>query len=303
LAHDLHKRRPMANVGRRSGGKKTKKTKGGEAVEGAGREPVAAAAPIPSGGRALLIGGATRTAPRTARTDWTIPFDALAVESLDPARRRALADYWTRVGALEHASVASFSRFSLQLLALGAPPRMLAGAQEAAMDEIEHARFAYGLASALAGEEIGPGPLDLRGLDVSTDVGHIVEHLVEEACVAETIGVIEAMTIAERAHPAVREAFGLIARDEAEHAALAWGALAWMVDNLGPEVGRIAVDALDFAVESSTYQTERVGLSAPELGVLDSIDRAAARAKALEEVIAPLREEIVRRVQRSAAAA
>ena len=258
---------------------------------------------VSSLGKGLFAGIGPRPPHRTLRTDWTLPIDDLDVDSIDPTRRRALADHWTRIGATEHASVASFARFSLQLLALGAPPRLLAGAQEAALDEIEHARFAYGLASAFAGEPIGPGPLDLGGGDISSDVGSIVRDLVEDACVNETIGVVEAMTLAERAHPAVREGFALMAADEAEHAALAWGALAWMVDSLGPDVGRAALDALDLAVESSTYATERAGLTAPELGVLGGVDKAVSRARALEEVITPLREEIARRVRRRAEAA
>ena len=45
-----------------------------------------------------------------------------------PALRRRLAELWSQDALLEHASIASFSRFALQLLAVAAPPALVAGA-------------------------------------------------------------------------------------------------------------------------------------------------------------------------------
>ena len=49
------------------------------------------------------------------------------------------------------AEIASFARTSLDLLALGAPADLVAETHRAALDEIEHARIAYALASAFSG--------------------------------------------------------------------------------------------------------------------------------------------------------
>jgi hypothetical protein len=48
----------------------------------------------------------------------------------------------------------------LELLALGAPAELVEKAHVAALDEIEHARICFALASAYGGERYGPGPLD-----------------------------------------------------------------------------------------------------------------------------------------------
>src|SRR4051812_39178148 len=80
-------------------------------------------------------------------------------EALPESLRRALVEHWTRAAQMEHASVAAFSRFSLQLLAVGAPPSLLQDAHRAALDEITHAELCFSLATSYAGHGIGPGPL------------------------------------------------------------------------------------------------------------------------------------------------
>lgn len=77
---------------------------------------------------------------------------------------KAAADFWTRVGLMEHASVAAFSRFSLQLMALGAPSDLLQKSHEAAADEIRHARDAFALAGHYAGRPVGPGVMPMGHL-------------------------------------------------------------------------------------------------------------------------------------------
>lgn len=67
------------------------------------------------------------------------------VSGLGPAERSALASRWLDSALLEHASIASFARFSLHLLAVGAPPELLERTQRAALDEIEHARLAFAI--------------------------------------------------------------------------------------------------------------------------------------------------------------
>jgi hypothetical protein len=49
---------------------------------------------------------------------------------------------------MEHASVAAFARFTLDLLALGAPADLVQSAQQALGDEIAHAELCFGLAGA-----------------------------------------------------------------------------------------------------------------------------------------------------------
>jgi hypothetical protein len=129
---------------------------------------------------------------------------------------------------MEHASIASFARFTLQLLALGAPPELVRDAQEAMGDETEHARLAFGLASAFAGRPLGPGPLAIdRALD-----GFDLATLIREGCVSETVAAIEAREALEQVtDPAVRPVLETIAEDELRHSTLAWRTLGWVVSS------------------------------------------------------------------------
>ncbi len=81
----------------------------------------------------------------THRDDWSSdPIDRAVAEAMKHTaeEREALADRWTRDATYEHASIASFARVTLDLLALGAPAALVSGAQRAGLDEVEHARIA-----------------------------------------------------------------------------------------------------------------------------------------------------------------
>ncbi|APR81220.1 Hypothetical protein A7982_06567 [Minicystis rosea] len=228
-------------------------------------------------GRPLLVEGRARTARAIARGDWSARLepDLIGLDGLDAVEREALARYWAEAAAMEHASVASFARFTMELLALGAPAALVAEAQRAGLDEVEHARIAYGLASAYAGREIGPGALDLRAVRIATDRRVVMRALIEEACVGETLGVAEALALAEIARdPLLRATHRRIAEDEQRHAELAWRTLAWMLD------GR--ADDAQFAAQCFEEATAAVERSPAGEAAL-----AAARRAALREVVAP----------------
>ena len=186
--------------------------------------------------------GESRAAEPALRSDWiagNASFDGAA-----PTRSHVAA-HWLRIAALEHASVASFARFSLQLLALGAPLTLVRATQEAALDEIAHARIAYGVASRIAGRAFGPGELAEATLGIELDVRAITRALVLEACVGETIGAIEAFESRDAAgDPALAALLDRIATDELRHAELAYRGLAWLVDAHGDVARDAALDAL-----------------------------------------------------------
>jgi hypothetical protein len=58
------------------------------------------------------------------------------LEGLTSDQRARLAAQWATDGAAEHASIASFARVTLQLMALGAPAGLLADTQRGAADEV-----------------------------------------------------------------------------------------------------------------------------------------------------------------------
>ncbi len=112
-------------------------------------------------GRPFLVAGRERLAQVQETSAWSAEVQATA--ACPEKMRKAAAEFWTRVGLMEHASVAAFSRFSLQLMALGAPSDLLQKSHEAAADEIRHARDAFALASHYAGRPVGPGVLPMEG--------------------------------------------------------------------------------------------------------------------------------------------
>ena len=218
-------------------------------------------------GRPLLVGGDNRSAPLGGPGGWAA-LKALDVASIEPVLRQRLADAWARDALFEHASVASFSRFSLHLLAVAAPPELVDAAHQAAIDEVKHARLCFALASAYAGEPLGPGPLPLEG-DIlgALDLPSIAVAAVREGCVGETLASLEAATAHEVATvDAAREALAVITEDEARHAELAWKFVRWTLDVGGPAV-REAVAAA-FA--------EALAAPRPPLAPEDPLDAALA---------------------------
>ncbi len=133
---------------------------------------------------------------------------------------------------MEHASIAAFARFTLHLLAVGAPPDLVSLSQQAIGDETEHARLAFSLASAYAGEAVGPGALAIDGSLDGFDVIELVGTLLREGCIGETVAAIEARDALDGVRDAaVRGVLETIARDELRHAELAWRTLGWLVSS------------------------------------------------------------------------
>ena len=178
-------------------------------------------------GRPFLVEAEARVAPVIARGDWS---DELKpnLANLSPAERAALAAHWTRLGQLEHASIAAFARFSLQLLALGAPPELVEQCTAALADETAHAKLCFGLASAYAGQELGPGPLDISASLAETALADVVDLVIAEGCFGETSAALEALALADAAtDPVLQRAYARIAADEQRHAELAFRFVRW----------------------------------------------------------------------------
>jgi hypothetical protein len=246
-------------------------------------------------GRPLLVDGEARMAPSCARGDWTSDAHMPDVSALAPEVRAALADHWGSIAALEHASIASFARFTLELLSIGAPPDLLMLAQRAAADEIEHARIAYALASHYAGAPTGPSRLSLGGVPIATDRREILESLIEEACVGETLGASEALSIASLIDdPALRRVYERIAEDEQRHAELAWKTLRFLLASADGATLKLAADAFERAIEGASrdprprrYKAER------RQGLLSAEELGALRRQALREVVRPCADALL----------
>jgi hypothetical protein len=157
---------------------------------------------------------------------------------LPAATRRALGEAWARDGLFEHASVASFSRFSMQLLALGAPADLVRDTHAACIDEVRHAELCLMLASGYLGHDVEPSGLPFpSAVDVGADLAAVAAESALEGCVGETVAAVQAQVSLLRAtDPAVREVLAVTVEDETRHAELAWRFLAWALEVGGPDV-------------------------------------------------------------------
>lgn len=225
-------------------------------------------------------------------------------QSFEPGLASRLARAWAARAQAEHASIASFSRFSLQLLAVGAPPELLESAHRAALDEIRHAQICFALASVFAREPLGPGllPMPAEALG-ATSLAEAAAATYTEGCVGETLSALEAERAAEHATvPAIRTALGLIAAEEAGHSELAWAFVRWAVVSGGTSV----LHAVEAAVAPALEQARRrdpSGTTDAELeayGHLTAIHRHELRLQAIAEVLEPATLQLLRQPPGSA---
>lgn len=246
-------------------------------------------------GRPLLVGGQERAAGLGAG-EWP------GIGDFDPSGlaaelRARLSNEWARDALFEHASVASFSRFSLHLMAVAAPPDLLHDAHRAAIDEVKHARMCFALASAYAGEPLGPGALPLEG-DIlgSLDLTSIVLATVHEGCIGETLASLEAATVFEIAQePAVKDVLSHIAEDEGRHAELAWRFVKWALPRGGDELRRVIRRAFDEAIGAAPPPMDDDDESRllAHHGRLTSRGRLRCRREGLLEIIGPASQALL----------
>jgi len=182
-------------------------------------------------GRPFLVQTHARLAPVMSNQAWSSRSQAPGLDHLSLTERAALAAHWTRMGQMEHASIAAFARFSLQLLSLGAPPELIDACTQALADETAHTKLCFALASAYAGRALGPGPLDIAGSLELTSLADIVDLVIAEGCFGETGAALEALEAAESAtDPVIAAAYSQIARDEQRHAELAFRFVRWALE-------------------------------------------------------------------------
>ena len=162
-----------------------------------------------------------------------------------------VADQWRENGKTEHASVAAFARLTLDLMALGAPPSLIAAANQDALDEIRHTELCFSLARALDGRSVSPGPFPQaqriatlprsRTLALAKlAVDSLVDGALHEGVSARIIA-----KLARRCDvPATRAALMEIAADEGRHTAHGWAVVGWCLDSGGQPVAGALLGAI-----------------------------------------------------------
>ena len=116
------------------------------------------------------------------------------------------------------------------------------------------------LASAYAGQCVGPAALPVDGALADDTRRGIVATLVREGCIGETVAALEAAEAREHAtDPVVRAVLQQIAADETRHAELAWRALRWALDSDNVELARAVGEELEAALYEPAPRVERAG--------------------------------------------
>lgn len=245
-------------------------------------------------GRPLLHAGHPMVAEvRTDRAWCTTRFSRDEAD-VTAAERCRIAEHWVRSARLEHASMASFARFTLELLRFGAPPELVAAAQLAGLDEVRHAELCFSVASAFLDDDVGPDTVDLTSAAaLSPSLFDFAEAVAREGCIGETLAALDAAARrAETTDPRVHSVLGAIEEDESRHATLAWRTLRWLLsgvsgaairERLSPPFSASPVAGGPHVEVSSAERTQ---------GFLGTIDQERVFADGWRRVIAPAWEAL-----------
>lgn len=254
-----------------------------------------------SRGRQLRRFGRVLLPPVQAGNDWAqLPLAAVAEAPL----KSALAAQWRENGRTEHASVAAFARLTLDLMALGAPPALIAAGNRDALDEIRHAELCFSLARALDGKSESPGAFPeaqrartLGGGRTLSLAALAVDSLVDGA-LHEGVSARVIARLARRCEePQIRAVLKEIAADEGRHAAHGWDVVEWCL----AEGGSAVAEALRGAVQALPRSMRSELPAAAEDG---GWERFGIHGHGLEaEEFASTRADLVRRVEKLLAGA
>jgi hypothetical protein len=150
---------------------------------------------------------------------------------------RGLATEWTNKAIGEHASIASFAAFTINLMSNQAPPDLIRDSLNAAMDELNHAVTSFEIASLLTGQPIQPGKLPPSKHAFEKNLTALALATAQEGCIAETLSALElAMEVDRAAADADADDVStmlmrktkIIALEEGGHSVLAWRTIHWI---------------------------------------------------------------------------
>ena len=138
---------------------------------------------------------------------------------------------WIQKGLAEHASIATFSKFNLELMSIGSPLWLIQLATNAITDEIRHTQIAFDIANTMNhNDELcnTPNKFPSHKINIDGDWNKIALDTAIGGCIGETIS---ALTMEVGFNNIIDEYIYSIAKDEIRHSALAWTAIKWMIDN------------------------------------------------------------------------
>jgi hypothetical protein len=186
---------------------------------------------------------------------------------------------WAERASDECSSVLAFLQLALELLDEDAPLELVARAVRSAEQELSHTVAAAGLASRFGQAKVAaraPSPRFRARLPRRRQLARLARESWVDGCLNEGLAALIALAEAsDTKDPEEARVSAKIARDEAEHAALAFDVVRWIIEkdpSLAPPIGKRADGG---AVPSSLLEPQRVR----ELAAL----HASRAVKLLEE--------------------
>jgi hypothetical protein len=168
---------------------------------------------------------------------------------------RELGVHFARAACMEAGSIEAFRLLRDDLVAHGAPVRLVRAASRAMRDEMRHVRQTSALARRFGEEPVAPRPVPLRARRPFEAVA--LENAVE-GCIRETYSALECAWQAERAaDPVVRATMRRIARDEMRHVELSWAVHAWAMGKLDAFARARVVEAQRREIETLFSELSR----------------------------------------------
>jgi hypothetical protein len=180
-------------------------------------------------------------------------------------------EHWVASAALERAAVDAFAELEHKLTLLDAPLDLVDWCRRARADEQRHTTMCLDVARHLGAEDVSFAPLDPPCRSPSDLVALAIESLID-GCLAEGVAAAVARELgAGCVEPPVRSALEEIARDEADHAELAWSVVDFALEGARDEVrsaarltaSRILAESIAVLEERSDAGLEAEGVPSP----------------------------------------
>ena len=203
--------------------------------------------------------------------------------------RTRAGQHWRSMAQEEYESVASFGELALDLMAAGAPARLIERCHQAAREELRHTEQCLEIAGLYGADTELPGDIPaLRkarsrprwrsALLTRLAVESYVDGCLGEASSAIVLGKLAAETTDEN----TRRILKILAKEEMGHARLSQDIVEWSLSRGGPVVQRAVTRAKKRANKLATRDLSGDGHSLRAYGVPDGDLRQAALARAVE---------------------
>merc|ERR1712228_494190 len=124
----------------------------------------------------------------------------------------------------EYSSIATFAKFSLQLMSIGAPLWFIKLSNDASLDEIRHSEISLDIANMYLGQDecVIFDVFPQHVVDIDGNWNEIAKETAIGGCIGETLSALNMI---------MNEYLQKMAMDEIRHSALAWVTVKWMIDN------------------------------------------------------------------------